>query len=110
MRQLFVLASLVLLFQQTSRLSAQNITEESLRRELASHAMPLHTSGQAILLKEAEEHQYFLLGELHGETEVPDLISDLWPSLWQAGYRHVAAEVSPWAATHLQKPATEDAT
>ena len=110
MRRPFILVTLVLLFQQTSCLSAQSTTEESLRHELTSRAMPLQPSGQAILLKEAEDHQYFLLGELHGETEVPELISDLWPNLWQEGYRHVAAEVSPWAATHLQKSPMEDAT
>jgi len=77
---------------------------------LISHAVPLHSSGKTALLKEAEQHQYVLLGELHGENEIPDLISALWPSLWEEGYRHVAAEVSPWAATHLQSSSTEDAT
>jgi hypothetical protein len=38
------------------------------------------------------------------------LLSDLWPSLWRDGYRHVAAEVSPWAATHLQHNIAEDST
>lgn len=61
-------------------------------------------------MKEASEHQYFLLGKLHGENEVPDLLSDLWPALWRAGYRHIAAEVSPWAVAHLQRSTAEDAT
>lgn len=91
-------------------LTAQPVSEQSIRQELASLASPLRTSGEAILLKEAEEHQYFLLGEIHGENEIPELLSGLWPSLWQAGYRHVAAEVSPWAATHLQRSAAKDAT
>ena len=91
-------------------MKAQDVTETSTRQELISHAVSLHPSGDAVLLKEAEQHQYVLLGELHGENEIPDLISALWPTLWREGYRHVAAEVSPWAATHLQTSAAEDAT
>lgn len=91
-------------------LSAQTPTAESLRAELVKHGTPLHTGGEALLLNEAQSHQYFLLGELHGETQIPELISDLWPSLWQDGYRHVAAEVSPWAASHLQQDIHNDPT
>ena len=45
-----------------------------------------------------------MLGELHGENEIPALIRNIWPSMWKAGYRHVAAEVSPWAADRLEFP------
>lgn len=93
-----------------SVLSAQTPTEESLRAELIKHGIPLQGAGEALLLKEAQSHQYFLLGELHGETQLPELLSDLWPSLWKEGYRHVAAEVSPWAATHLQRNLHDDPT
>lgn len=92
------------------RLSAQVSTEESLRNELRAHAVTLHAAGEKLLLREAQSHQYFLLGEVHGETEIPELLSDLWPSLWQAGYRHVAAEVGPWAAAHLQRNIHDDPT
>jgi hypothetical protein len=50
----------------------------------------------------------FLLGELHGETEIPALLRDLWPQLWRVGYRHVAAEISPWAAERLGQRASRD--
>ena len=70
------------LWAAASHLSAQNATEESMRHELSSHASPLHPSGEALLLKEAQEHQNFLLGELHGEIEIPELLSELWPSFW----------------------------
>jgi hypothetical protein len=90
-------------------LSAQAVSENSLRQALSAHATPLHDSGEALLLHEAQVHRYFLLGELHGEVEIPELISDLWPSLWRNGYRHVAAEVSPWAAIQLQQPIADDA-
>src|SRR5262249_46218741 len=43
-----------------------------------------------------------LLGELHGENEIPSLIRSIWPSMWEAGYRHVGAEISPWAANRLE--------
>ena len=52
----------------------------------------------ANLLAEARRVSFFALGELHGENEIPDLLRALWPSLWNNGYHHVAAELSPWAA------------
>ena len=108
-KSLLATLSLILLWAAPA-LPAQTLTEESLRNELSAHAVPLHTAGEALLLHEAQSHQYFLLGELHGETEIPELLSDLWPSLWQDGYRHVAAEVSPWAATHLERNVHDDST
>ena len=93
-----------------SVVSAQTPTEESLRAELVKHETSLDNRGKALLLSEAQSHQYFLLGELHGETQIPALLSDLWPTLWKDGYRHVAAEVSPWAATHLQQDIHDDPT
>jgi hypothetical protein len=36
-------------------------------------------------------------------VEIPKLLGDLWPQLWQEGYRHVGAEISPWAADYLQR-------
>jgi len=67
-----------------------------------THAYPLASTGQAFLLSEAQKADFFLLGELHGDNEVPELIASLWPAMWQGGYRHVAAEVSPWAAAQLE--------
>ncbi|MDT7815899.1 MAG: hypothetical protein QOJ42_5815 [Acidobacteriaceae bacterium] len=94
MRRVITLLCLAQLWIPATHLAAQNATDESIRKELTLHARVLHASGEAVLLEEASEHQYFLLGELHGENEVPNLLSDLWPALWRAGYRHVAAEVS----------------
>jgi len=93
-----------------SALVAQGTTDQVIRKELVGHAGILSTSGKEVLLREAAQHQYFLLGELHGENEIPHLLSAIWPVLWRMGYRHVAAEVSPWAATHLQRSAAEDPT
>jgi hypothetical protein len=62
----------------------------------------LSSDGRAFLLNEAARASFFMLGELHGENEIPALIRELWPSMWATGYRHVAAEVSPWAANRLE--------
>ena len=58
----------------------------------------LASGGFDFLTREAAAHDFFLLGELHGDNEIPDLLKRLWPVLWTSGYRHVAAEMSPWAA------------
>ena len=62
----------------------------------------LATDGRTFLLDEAARASFFMLGELHGENEIPTLIRSVWPTMWAAGYRHVAAEVSPWAANELE--------
>jgi hypothetical protein len=62
----------------------------------------LASEGYTFLLREATSHDFFLLGELHGTNEVPALIENLWPEMWKQGYRHVAAEVSPWVAHQLE--------
>lgn len=105
---LLAVVCLVQFWPSSSAASAQTVTEESLRHELRVHSRPLRGPGEALLLQEARTHQYFLLGELHGEVEIPKLIARLWPILWRAQYRHIAAEVSPWAATHLEQSMADD--
>jgi len=61
----------------------------------------LRADGREFILAESKRASYLLLGELHGENEIPALIASLWPSLRAGGYRHVAAEVSPWVADKL---------
>src|SRR5262245_13760172 len=75
---------------------------ESLNLPLQQSQYDLSTDGRAFLLKEAAHASFFMLGELHGENEIPALIRSLWPSMWEAGYRHIAAEVSPWIANRLE--------
>jgi hypothetical protein len=65
---------------------------------LDSHQYDLANNGRDFLLSEAKSNDFFLLGELHGDNEIPDLLHVLWPQMWRDGYRHVAAEVSPWTA------------
>jgi hypothetical protein len=69
---------------------------------LDAHQYNLAADGESFLLDEAQKNDYFLLGELHGENEIPALIHALWPAMWKDGYRHIAAEVSPWAAYQLE--------
>ena len=107
---LFSVLCLISLLAPFPLLAAQNNSEAPIREALLGHAVPLHQSGEALLLNEARIHQYFLLGELHGEADIPALLGDLWPQLWREGYRHVGAEVSPWAAAHLQRPPSSDPT
>lgn len=69
---------------------------------LSSHQYDLESDGRTLLLNEARNDDFFLLGELHGENEIPALLRVLWPEMWKQGYRHIAAEVSPWAARQLE--------
>jgi len=65
---------------------------------LANHHYDLASGGREFLLNGAGASDLFLLGELHGDSEIPNLLKDLWPEMWTQGYRHTAAELSPWAA------------
>jgi hypothetical protein len=76
--------------------------DQALISTVRSHFYPLAGSGRELLITEARARQ-FMLGELHGETQIPALLADLWPLLWRDGYRHVAAEVSPWVAERLNR-------
>ena len=75
---------------------------DSLTASIVKYQYDLKTEGRDFLVAEAKRASFFALGELHGENEIPDLIRALWPSLWNGGYRHVAAELSPWAARRLE--------
>jgi hypothetical protein len=75
--------------------------EAAIAAAIAGHEYDLDGSGRDFLLAEARGSDYFLLGELHGDNEIPALIRAMWPAMWTDGYRHVAAEVSPWIARRL---------
>lgn len=68
---------------------------------LDTHSYDLAKDGRSFLMDEARKSNYFLLGELHGDNEIPNLLHAMWPELWKNGYRYVAAEVSPWTANQL---------
>lgn len=80
-------------------LSAARAQEE---RKLGVPQYDLSGDGKAFLLNEARQASFFLLGELHGENEIPALLRELWPPMWRDDYRNIAAELSPWAAHQLE--------
>jgi hypothetical protein len=88
----------------TARATGQN--SDTIVTTLASHQYDMENEGRSFLLQEAENSQFFLLGELHGDKEIPTLLRVLWPAMWAQGYRHIAAEVSPWAAHQLESVPT----
>ncbi|MFZ0805341.1 MAG: hypothetical protein WAN03_04130, partial [Candidatus Sulfotelmatobacter sp.] len=69
---------------------------------LGSSQYILDDEGRGFLLNESRNNDFFLLGELHGDNEIPRLLRTIWPEMWKQGYRQIAAEVSPWAAYQLQ--------
>ena len=76
--------------------------EEAARQSIQKNQYNLANNGRDFLLKEATNTSFFLLGELHGENEIPALLRELWPGMSQEGYRYIAAELSPWAAHQLE--------
>jgi hypothetical protein len=98
MRQLIM--SVLLLAVGATSISGQ--VADTVAGPLQQTQHDLSTDGQAFLVREATSASFFMLGELHGENEIPALIRHIWPAMWQAGYRNVAAEISPWAANQLE--------
>jgi hypothetical protein len=69
---------------------------------LQSNEYDLSKEGKTFVLRESQHTSFLLLGELHGEKEIPELIYSLWPGLQINGFNHIAAEISPWAARKLE--------
>jgi hypothetical protein len=97
-----VCACLLMICISGCAVAQQGPSDDSIHKELQQHEFDLSTTGKAFLLDEARGASFFLLGELHGENEIPALLRELWPQMWRDGYRHVAAEMSPWAANQLE--------
>jgi len=76
--------------------------EDAVRETIRQNQYDLAGNGRVFLLNEARNASFFLLGELHGENEIPALLRDLWPQMSQSGYRYIAAELSPWTANQLE--------
>lgn len=74
----------------------------TIQTSLTKNQYDLQGDGREFLLNEAKNVDFFLLGELHGDNEIPALLHALWPEMWKQGYHHIAAEVSPWAASQLE--------
>jgi hypothetical protein len=76
--------------------------DDSILTALTTRQQDLETDGLKFLFDEASKNDFFLLGEVHGDNEIPKLLTTLWPVMWKEGYRHIAAELSPWAAHQLE--------
>lgn len=101
MRRLLVCACIAL--ASLAVVSAQEGKHpDPIATQLQKQQYDLSTNGKAFLLNEARQTSFFLLGELHGENEIPALVRDVWPQMWRDGYRNIAAELSPWAAHQLE--------
>lgn len=92
----------VLMFLANFSQGPVQVTDDLVKNTLSHQQYDLATNGQGFLLKEARGASFFLLGELHGEKEIPELLHKLWPEMWRDGYRYIAAELSPWAADELE--------
>jgi len=102
-RQLFwLILSLTILAEGTPIVLQESPSDDPVRTALINHQYDLAADGLKFLLDEARNSDFFLLGELHGDNEIPALLGALWPLMWKHGYRHIAAEVSPWAAHQLE--------
>jgi hypothetical protein len=91
-----ILAAAVAVASQTAPLGQ---ADQPVSELLKIHQYDLAGEGKALLQKEAKAASFFLIGGLHGDKETPALVDALWPS---AGYRYLAAEMSPWAASRLK--------
>ena len=93
--------SALALFALASRGQAAK-PDDTIRAAVMSHAYDLTRNGRDFLLFEAKSADYFLLGELHGDNEIPQFIHEIWPEMWKRDYLHIAAEISPWTAHQLE--------
>jgi hypothetical protein len=90
--------SIILQLSPPSPVKGQHNAEELLKK----YQYDIATEGQTFLLNESRYSSFFLLGELHGEQEIPQLLYSLWPKMNEQGYDHIIAELSPWSANKLE--------
>ena len=94
--------SLVALGSNTTLRGGTDQADDQILATLANHQYDMGNEGRNFLLNETRSHDFVLLGELHGDNEIPTLLKVLWPDMWTQGYRFIAAEVSPWVAHQLE--------
>ncbi len=89
MRQLVIYISAALTCLTVIR-AQEGKNTDSIATQLEKQQYDLSTDGKTFLLNEARQASFFLLGELHGENEIPALFRELWPQMWRDGYRNIA--------------------
>lgn len=91
-------------------------TEDPLARALAEHSFPMRLNddltlggpGADLVLREAGESVFLLIGEEHGIAQIPYITTALFRALRPAGYRHLAIEVGQAMADTLDGLARHD--
>jgi hypothetical protein len=90
--------------------AAEEEDEDPLLDALEAHRHPvaleegrLTGPGGDLLLRNASDARYLLVGETHGVAEAPAVMSALFRQLQPAGYRHLAVEIGPIQAGKLNE-------
>jgi hypothetical protein len=99
---LIIFSAAASLFSSVGRQEQQTNPDDEMLLSLKSHQYDLRSNGRDFLLNESRKSEFFLLGELLGDNEIPAFLKDVWPERWKQGYRHIAAEISPWTAHQLE--------
>lgn len=89
--------------------------EDALVAELARHRLPLRledrrladSPGAKMLVEEARQSQFFLIGEDHGSAEIPRLAEAIDEALRPLGYSHIAIEAGPLTGERLEAMAAK---
>jgi hypothetical protein len=71
MSRLHVYASVLAISFVSYAVAQQDKSDESVRAELKQHQYDLLTDGKVFFSDDARGASFFLLGELHGENEIP---------------------------------------
>jgi hypothetical protein len=100
--RMILIAGLLALVPRADPLGERGQIDARILSALDDHQNDMDNEGRNFLLHEAMKNDFLLLGELHGDNEIPALLRVIWPEMWRQGYRHIAAEVSPWAAYQLE--------
>lgn len=102
-----ILISLIVLLAVTG--AAQDKLAETLaanRYVLKAENGKLSGSGAELLLREAADSQFILVGEPHGIADVPEFVSALFTLIHPAGFDHIAVETGPLTAARMETFAT----
>jgi erythromycin esterase-like protein len=74
---------------------------QSVSEQLQSQQFNLAADGANFLVNEAARASFLLIGGLHGDQETPALVRMLSARSKPFGYRYIALERSPWAASRF---------
>jgi hypothetical protein len=77
---------------------------------IAEHVLPIAQEGQLYsgsgwerLLAEADQAQFFMIGEQHATADIALFAAALHAQLARRGYTHAALEVGPWSTEYAER-------